>query len=106
LISDEDDRESTSCPAEFFLQFGKGFIIGRVSNVERFDFEGGNHRLQCWKITLKNGLTGLAILSVEEIDLDGRGGLCGSTSGRREENKNTDGNQKGFHDFVPPLIIY
>jgi hypothetical protein len=48
----------------------------------------------------------LAILSVEKIDLDGRGALRGSISWRREKNKNTKGSQKVFHYFMLPLIFY
>jgi len=51
-------------------------------------------------------LTGLAILSVEKIDLDGRGALCGSINGGREKNKGTEENQKVFHYFMLPLMIY
>jgi hypothetical protein len=92
LISHEDNREFVFCTAKLFFQFGKNFIIGWVSNIERFDFEGGNHGLQCWKITLKNDLAGLAILSVEKIDLDGRGALCDSINGGREKNEDMEGN--------------
>jgi len=48
----------------------------------------------------------LAILSVEKIDLDGRGSLRDSISGEREKSEDTEGDQTVFHDFMLPLIIY
>jgi hypothetical protein len=48
----------------------------------------------------------LAILGIEEIDLDGRGGLCDSINREREKNEDTEGDQKVFHDFMLPSIIY
>jgi hypothetical protein len=48
----------------------------------------------------------LAILGIEEIDLDGRGGLCDSINRERENNEGIEGNQKVFHDFMLPSIIY
>jgi hypothetical protein len=48
----------------------------------------------------------LAILGIKKIDLDGRGALCDSINGEREKNKDTQGDQKVFHDFMLPLIIY
>jgi hypothetical protein len=100
LISNEDDGEFVSGPAKLILQFGKGLIMGRVPNIEGFDFEGGEHCLQCWKITLKNDLAGLAILGIEKIDLDGRRGLRDSMNREREENKDREGNKK-FSHFGP-----
>jgi len=39
----------------------------------------------------------LAILSIEEIDLDGRRALCGSINGDRENREDIEGNKKLFH---------
>jgi hypothetical protein len=77
LISDEDGREFTPCTASLFLQLGERFIIGRATHVEGLDFESRDHCLQRGKIALENDLTGLAILGIEEIDLDGRRGWLG-----------------------------
>jgi hypothetical protein len=48
----------------------------------------------------------LAIFGVEKIDLDGGGSLCDSINREREKNEDIRGNQKVFHDILPPLIIY
>jgi hypothetical protein len=47
----------------------------RAAYIKRFDFEGGKHCLQCGEVVLKDDLAGVAILSMEEIDLDRGGGL-------------------------------
>jgi hypothetical protein len=39
----------------------------------------------------------LAILSIEKIDLDGRGALCDSMYRGREKNEDVEGNKKLFH---------
>jgi hypothetical protein len=54
---------------------------------------------------LENDLAGLAIFSIEEIDLDGRGALCDSMNGEREKNEDIEEDQKVFHYFILPLII-
>jgi hypothetical protein len=43
--------------------------------------------LKGWKVALKDNLAGLAILSIEEIDLDGSGRLGSSINGERKKNK-------------------
>jgi hypothetical protein len=48
----------------------------------------------------------LAILSVEKIDLDGRGGLCDSINGERKKNEDIEGEQTIFHDFMLPSKTY
>jgi hypothetical protein len=90
LISDEDDREFISCRAKPFLQFGERFIIGRLTHVERLDFERWDRRLQRRKITLENDLTGLTIVRVEEIDLDGRRRLLGHPVESPAEESDTE----------------
>ncbi len=92
MISNEDDGEFISRSAKPFLQFGKSFIISRVSNIESLDLEAGKHCFQCWKIALKNDLAGLAIFGIEKIDPDGRRGLRDSTNREREKNKEIEGN--------------
>jgi hypothetical protein len=42
----------------------------------------------------------LAILGVEKIDLDGRGGLRDSMNRKKEKNKDKEGNEK-FSHFGP-----
>jgi hypothetical protein len=88
LISNENDREFISYPTKLFLQLGERFIIGWVANIESFDLKGREYCLQCWKITLENDLTGLAILGIEEIDLD-RGGLLGHSMNSPGKESNT-----------------
>jgi hypothetical protein len=46
----------------------------------------------------------LAILGIEEIDLDGRGALCGSINRERENNEDIEGNKKLFH-FGPLWLM-
>jgi hypothetical protein len=48
----------------------------------------------------------LAILSVEKIDLGGRGGLCESMNREREKSEDTEGDQTVFHDFMLPSKTY
>jgi hypothetical protein len=48
----------------------------------------------------------LAILSIEKIDLDGRGALCDSMYRGREKNEDVEGNKKllhvGFLELIHP----
>jgi len=81
LISNEDDRKFVGRATELFLQFAQRFIIDWIACIEGFNFKVGDHRLQRREIILKNDLTGLAVLGIEEVDLDGRSSLGYSING-------------------------
>jgi hypothetical protein len=99
MISDKNDREFISCTTELFLQSRQSLIVSWIPNIESFHFEGRDYGLQRWKITLKNDLTGLAIFSVEEIDLNGRRGLGLSENWKREK----EGTEKDGHELFHHL---
>jgi hypothetical protein len=50
--------------------------------------------LKGWKVTLKDNLTGLAILGVEEVNLNRSGRLGNSLNGERKKKKDKEGNKK------------
>ena len=81
LICNEDDRKFAGRAAELFLQFAQRLIIDWIARIEGFNFKVGDHRLQRREIILKNDLTGLAVLGIEEVDLDGRSSLGYSING-------------------------
>jgi hypothetical protein len=78
LVSYENDREFIFCPTELFLEFAQSFIIGWIAQIEILNLEGGKHCFERGEVTLENHLTGLAILSIEEIDPKRGGRLGGS----------------------------
>jgi len=47
--------------------------MGRMSEIKGFDLEKRVHRFEGWDITLEDGLTTWTVLSIEDIDRDGRG---------------------------------
>jgi hypothetical protein len=50
--------------------------------------------LKGWKVALKDNLTGLAILGVEEVNLNRSGRLGNSLNGERKKKKDKEGNRK------------
>jgi hypothetical protein len=50
--------------------------------------------LKGWKVALKDNLTGLAILGVEEVNLNRSGRLGNSLNGERKKKKDKEGNKK------------
>jgi hypothetical protein len=74
VIPNDEDGQIALFSAESIFQFREGLIIDRVSDIKGLNLKEGVHWFKSGKVTLKNGLTGLAVLSIKVIDLIGRGG--------------------------------
>jgi hypothetical protein len=84
LIPDKNNRELIPRTTKLFFKFRQSLIMVRTAYIESFNFEAGKHCLQCGEVALKDDLAGLAILGMEEIDLDRGGGLSIPVNGEKK----------------------